>query len=373
MAQARAGGKAIVMVLCAAALGVPASAAAQGGGGADYPEPPVVRSVACVTTPTPQCPTRAFVRGGELKLRGTRLDQTRRLVFEGRRGRGDDASAVPRHAGPRHLETVVPMTARSGPLAVVDEHGRRSATKLRVRVLDPPPVDVAPSSKFFFDGRRRPTFSFTASSPGPVTVEVVRQNDGAVVAVLEAEAQAGENSISWDGLVGSSAAPAGAYAFRPTGASASLVPAGGATDSFSLYDHVFPIRGKHNMGYTRTNQFGGGRGHQGIDLFAGCGVPLAAARGGRVQYAGYHARAGYYAVIDGRGSGVDYAYMHMNSTPLVKTGARVFTGQKIGEVGDSGNASGCHLHFETWDAPGWYEGGSPFDPLPALAAWDRYS
>jgi murein DD-endopeptidase MepM/ murein hydrolase activator NlpD len=108
-------------------------------------------------------------------------------------------------------------------------------------------------------------------------------------------------------------------------------------------------------------------------MFAKCGVPLGAARGGEVQYAGYHARAGNYLIIDGRGTGTDYVYMHMNAPPLVKTGQRVFTGQKIGEVGDSGNADGCHLHFETWSAPGWYEGGKPFDPKPGLAAWDRYS
>ena len=45
--------------------------------------------------------------------------------------------------------------------------------------------------------------------------------------------------------------------------------------------------------------------------------------------------------------------------PLVRTGQRVFTGQALGEVGDTGRASGCHLHFELWSAPGWYQGGSP--------------
>jgi murein DD-endopeptidase MepM/ murein hydrolase activator NlpD len=241
-----------------------------------------------------------------------------------------------------------------------------------VRVEDPAPLDVAPDSKFFFDGRRRPSFTFTASQPGPIQVEVSNQADGAVVAVLDWEAQAGENTATWDGLVGKRSAPPGAYGFRLSATSAAAAAAG-PTAAFGLYDHVFPIRGRHNLGYTRTNQFGGGRGHQGIDMFAECGVDLAAARGGRVQYAGYHARAGNYAVIDGRGTGVDYTYMHMNAAPLVKTGDRVFTGQKIGEVGDSGNASGCHLHFEMWDAPGWYEGGNPFDPRPALAGWDRYS
>jgi hypothetical protein len=56
-----------------------------------------------------------------------------------------------------------------------------------------------------------------------------------------------------------------------------------------------------------------------------------------------------------------------------RTGQMVRTGQKIGEVGESGNASGCHLHYEMWGPPGWYEGGSFLDPTPALRRWDRYS
>ncbi len=32
----------------------------------------------------------------------------------------------------------------------------------------------------------------------------------------------------------------------------------------------------------------------------------------------------------------------------------------------TGRASTCHLHFELWTAPGWYEGGKPIDPLPLL-------
>ena len=42
-------------------------------------------------------------------------------------------------------------------------------------------------------------------------------------------------------------------------------------------------------------------------------------------------------------------------------------------VGETGDATACHLHFEIWTAPGWYEGGSPIDPLPYLEKWDRYS
>jgi murein DD-endopeptidase MepM/ murein hydrolase activator NlpD len=65
--------------------------------------------------------------------------------------------------------------------------------------------------------------------------------------------------------------------------------------------------------------------------------------------------------------------MHLRDAALVDKGARVHTGQLIGYVGDTGRASGCHLHFELWSGPGWYTGGSPFDPLPLLKAWDKHS
>jgi murein DD-endopeptidase MepM/ murein hydrolase activator NlpD len=78
-------------------------------------------------------------------------------------------------------------------------------------------------------------------------------------------------------------------------------------------------------------------------------------------------------VIDGAGTGVDYVYMHLKAPALVEKGDTVSTGQPIGEVGDTGDANGCHLHMELWSAPGWYTGGSAFDPLPSLKKWDRQS
>ena len=108
-------------------------------------------------------------------------------------------------------------------------------------------------------------------------------------------------------------------------------------------------------------------------MFARCGTPLVAARGGRVKFKQYHAAAGHYLVIDGAGTDADYVYMHLAEASPFSPGDRVYTGQRIGAVGDTGNARGCHLHFELWRGPGWYDGGKPFDPLPALRAWDAWS
>ena len=87
----------------------------------------------------------------------------------------------------------------------------------------------------------------------------------------------------------------------------------------------------------------------------------------------FQSAGGNYLVIDGDGTDVDYAYMHLRDPSPLAKGTRVLTGQPIGHVGDTGVADGCHLHFELWSGPGWYTGGAPFDPLPFLKAWDAYS
>lgn len=131
--------------------------------------------------------------------------------------------------------------------------------------------------------------------------------------------------------------------------------------------HVFPVRGEHTYG----DGLGAGRNHRGADVMAACGTPLVAAQGGEVYHVAYHSRAGHYLVVTGAETGRDYVYMHLASPAAFDKGDTVQTGQQIGQVGDTGNASACHLHFELWSAPGWYRGGEFLDPMPALKAWDR--
>ena len=59
--------------------------------------------------------------------------------------------------------------------------------------------------------------------------------------------------------------------------------------------------------------------------------------------AGYGSAAGNYVKID-HGDGVSSVYMHLNSY-CVSSGQMVSAGQKIGETGATGVATGDHLHF----------------------------
>jgi murein DD-endopeptidase MepM/ murein hydrolase activator NlpD len=234
------------------------------------------------------------------------------------------------------------------------------------------------SSKLFYDHSRRLQFSYRVAHPQPVTakVTVVKPGSGEVLKRwVETVRNDDVQTVSWNGTVGGNLQKERNYAFRVVARDAGGAETYSASsrdterDSFKLWHQRFPVRGKHQYG----DGFGAGRGHQGTDVFANCGNRLEAARGGRVQYAGYHSSAGNYLVIDLKGSRKDFAYMHLLRRPRVQDGDRVKTGQLIGKVGESGNASGCHLHFEIWSKPGWYEGGSATDSEDDLRRWDRYS
>jgi murein DD-endopeptidase MepM/ murein hydrolase activator NlpD len=140
--------------------------------------------------------------------------------------------------------------------------------------------------------------------------------------------------------------------------------------------YLFPVAGPHTYGGPDAT-FGaprGGHTHEGQDVLANCGVPLVAAQGGTVRANAFQAAgAGFYTVIKGSLNGEDYMYAHMSGPGAFGVGVGVAAGQQIGVVGATGDATGCHLHFEIWTVPGWYTGGYPYDPLPQLQTWDNYS
>jgi lipoprotein NlpD len=88
-----------------------------------------------------------------------------------------------------------------------------------------------------------------------------------------------------------------------------------------------------------------GRPHEGIDLPAPVGTPVFAAGDGRVVYAGNGIR-GYGNLIVVRHAGDLLTVYAHNSVLLVAQGQPVRAGDRIALVGQSGRATGPHLHFE---------------------------
>ena len=140
---------------------------------------------------------------------------------------------------------------------------------------------------------------------------------------------------------------------------------GGGTGTLTGKDNRFPIPAKHKYG----DGFGANRGHEGQDVFARCGKPILSARAGRVKYRGYDSGAGNYVVINGKGTPRDAMYAHLRRRAPVHEGERVEMGDLIGNVGQTGNAVGCHLHFELWRGD-W--NGRP-DVTRKLKLWDSWS
>ena len=372
------------------------------GGGAVYVEQPQVTSVKCVR----RCASRARAKeGSTVRLSGAGLGSITYVTFHGTFGRADDTYAKVRPASAIRLHARVPMGAVGGPVTASASQGAMSRRTGPLSILPSPEPEPNPTlspvpgprqpgaprletgtsrTRAFYGARRPVRFSFRVSGPPTaiLRVELIRARDGSVIQTWAPAAAPGTvQSVVWNGEAGAAFAGSGRYTFRLTAANArgalarSSLVTDLARDAFDLYDHAFPVRGRHDFGEASA-RFGAGRGgrrHQGHDVLARCGAKLVAARGGRVKAKGYHRAAGNYLVIGGTESGLEYAYMHLaDPTPFLKRD-RVYTGQRIGSVGQTGNARGCHLHFEMWGAPGWYSGGSPFDPLPTLQAWDSWS
>ena len=396
---------AIAVAACAGAAlafaqGASGAGTSSASGGAAYVGKPEITQVRCAD----DCVRDKVQNGGAVKLRGKKLTYASKIVFLGGPGRGDDVSVTVEPKSDRSLRVKVPYSARTGPLSAWASARVRSRPTKPVKIVPPPPPEpkgeLSPASgssdpgaprletavnrgQWFFDAPTGVVFTYRVDATADAVVSLVRLTDSVTVASWSAQAvPAGEvQTIRWDGRADGVAQPDARYAFRvvatgANGAASRNVDDGDATrDAFDLRGHIFPVRGSHNYGNAGA-RFGAGRAghsHEGQDVMARCGTRLVAARGGVVKANKFHSAAGFYLVIDGQDSDVDYMYAHLAQPSALNVGERVRTGQQIGDVGETGNARGCHLHFELWAAPGWYSGGAAFDPLASLKAWDAYS
>ena len=106
---------------------------------------------------------------------------------------------------------------------------------------------------------------------------------------------------------------------------------------------IWPLEHPHRLVISRY----GPRGrklHKGIDIKAPKGTPIVATADGQVTFAGV--RSGYGKVVEiSHGDGIESVYAHMDSMDVTE-GTTVLQGEIIGEVGDTGNASTPHVHYE---------------------------
>ena len=101
-----------------------------------------------------------------------------------------------------------------------------------------------------------------------------------------------------------------------------------------------------------------GRLHAGVDIANDIGTHVMAARAGQVIWAGWRGGYGYAVMID-HGGGYVSLYGHLDDF-FVERGQFVRAGQRIASMGNTGNSTGPHLHFEI------QKDGQPIDPMAML-------
>lgn len=154
-------------------------------------------------------------------------------------------------------------------------------------------------------------------------------------------------------------------AFRLSHQKAEKIPSGASEESYlPEFSLRFPLAGDlctKTSGYGwRTDPMGGSGSdfHLGNDLAAAEGTAILAAADGVVRYAGTHASYGNYVRLL-HSNGDETLYAHLQYL-FVRTGQRVSAGELLGTVGDTGNTTGPHLHFELLHK------GIRYDPTEAL-------
>jgi murein DD-endopeptidase MepM/ murein hydrolase activator NlpD len=250
--------------------------------------------------------------------------------------------------------------------AAVEEQRKGNRLRLRKERVTP--------NKVYWAGRRHAKFKFEfeGARTADLNIEVMKKKDGEDEMIRRYKRRNLEGgktyTQTWNGrrANGDQVRRATLYFVVAEAPGRRLERKSASGDRyFKVYPAIFPVRGPHQY----WDGWGAGRGHQGQDIGADCGTPMVAAEAGKVTIKGYDGGGyGYYIVVDVRGSSRSDVYGHMKDKARVAQGSNVKTGERIGKVGETGNAVGCHLHFE------YRKGGSPSPAVTKkLRAWDKYS
>jgi len=111
--------------------------------------------------------------------------------------------------------------------------------------------------------------------------------------------------------------------------------------AYKKMNFIWPVEGRLGDGFDETE----GRRHMGIDISSPAGTKIKASDSGKVIYSGNTIR-GYGNLIILRHSEEFVTIYGHNEVNLVEEGEWIEKGQVIGKVGQTGRATGPHLHFE---------------------------
>ncbi|MGQ9645285.1 MAG: peptidoglycan DD-metalloendopeptidase family protein, partial [Thermodesulfobacteriota bacterium] len=110
---------------------------------------------------------------------------------------------------------------------------------------------------------------------------------------------------------------------------------------YEKMDFIWPVQGRLGDGFKDDER----KSHQGIDILSPLGTPIKASGPGIVIYSGNTIKGYGNMVIVRHSEEYVTVYAH-NQVNLVEEGDQIEKGQVIGKVGQTGRASGPHLHFE---------------------------
>ncbi len=175
--------------------------------------------------------------------------------------------------------------------------------------------------------------------------------------------------VSVDAIVEANALPNGNLIFpgerlvipiHTVGVSGGIVPRPRRPSVSLASVFVWPARGRvtSGFGFRRHPVFGTQEMHTGIDIGAPLGTPVVSARAGTVIAADWEGGYGKLVRVD-HGDGLTTSYSHLSQI-AVRVGQRLYPGDLIGYVGNTGFSTGPHLLFEI------RVHGRPLDPLKYL-------
>ncbi|MBM7806221.1 murein DD-endopeptidase MepM/ murein hydrolase activator NlpD [Geodermatophilus bullaregiensis] len=191
-----------------------------------------------------------------------------------------------------------------------------------------------------------------------------RQKAAEEAAAAEAAARAAEEAAAAAAAAraAATAAASSGSSSGSSGSSSSGSSSGSSTGAAAVSgaNYVKPTSGRTSSCYG----FRWGALHGGVDIAAPIGTPIYAATSGTVVRTGPATGFGVAVYIRGTDGAVT-VYGHVNAE-YVRTGERVLAGELIAEVGNRGQSTGPHLHFEVHPSGAMH--GGQVDPVPWLRA-----